>query len=158
VIFFLVWFPTLTQKSKKKFGCVMDGFAPANVDPADLPEGFQAAGTPIQGGTGGATSEAAAAAEEQRLAILQQVLTPEALGRLQRIKLVRHDKAKQVENGIIAMAKTGKLPGRINEGKLIEMLERGSAKEAQKQTSISIQRKKYVFDSDDEDDNDEDLM
>ena len=57
---------------------------------------------------------------------------------------------------IVSMAMTGKLPGRINEGKLIEMLEGIGAK--QQATSISIQRKRYAFDSDDEDDNDDDLL
>ena len=135
----------------------MDNLAPANIDPSELPDGFKPAATPQAGGNGagGANDQAA---EEQRLSILQQALTPEALARLRRIKLVKESKAKQVENGIIAMAMNGKLPGRINEGKLIEMLERGSAKEAQKESSISIQRKKYAFDSDDDDDNDEDLM
>ena len=136
----------------------MDNLAPANIDPNDLPAGFQAA-APSGGGSGNNHGASQAAAEdEQRLAILQQALTPEALARLRRIKLVKESNAKQVENGIIALAMSNKLPGRITEGKLIEMLERGSAAKSQKQASISIQRKKYAFDSDDEDDNDDDLM
>lgn len=139
----------------------MENLTPATIDPSELPQGFQAA-APSQGGGGPAADpqhqQQAAAAEEQRLAILQQALTADALARLRRIKLVKESNAKQVENGIIAMAMNGKLPGRITEAKLIEMLERGSAAKAQKQTSISIQRKKYAFDSDDEDDNDDDLM
>jgi programmed cell death protein 5 len=57
------------------------------------------------------------------------------------------------------MAMQGKLPGKINEGQLIEMLERGvrGAGQNDKGQKISIQRKKYAFDSDDEDD-DEDLL
>eukprot|EP00977_Amphora_coffeiformis_P008876 scaffold2003_cov157-Amphora_coffeaeformis.AAC.10 len=136
----------------------MDNLAPANIDPSELPEGFQAAAPPGASGAGGGGNDQGAAAEEQRQHILQQALTPEAIARLRRIKLVKEQKVKQVENTIIAMAMNGKLPGRINEGKLIEMLERGSAQESQKQSSISIQRKKYVFDSDDDDDNDDDLM
>ena len=132
----------------------MDNLEPAKLAPNELPEGFQAA--PQGGAAVGGQDQAAA--EEQRLAILQQALTPEALARLRRIKLVKESKAKQLENAIISMAMSGKLPGRINEGKLIEMLERGSAKDSQKNTSISIQRKKYAFDSDDEDDDDDDLM
>lgn len=137
----------------------MDNLAPANIDPSELPEGFKAA-APSGGGRsgGGGDDQEGAAAEEQRQSILQQALTPDALARLRRIKLVKEDKVKKVENGIIGMAMNGKLPGRITEGKLIEMLERGSAKESQKQASISIQRKKYAFDSDDDDDNDDDLM
>lgn len=52
----------------------------------------------------------------------------------------------------------GKLPGRVNEGKLIEMLEGIGAKQSSAANKISIQRKKYAFDSDDDDDNDDDLM
>jgi len=137
----------------------MDNLAPANIDPSELPEGFKAAAPPGGVGSGGSGGiDQGAAAEEQRQHILQQALTPEALSRLRRIKLVKEAKVKQVENTIITMAMNGKLPGRINEGKLIEMLERGSAQESQKQSSISIQRKKYTFDSDDDDDNDDDLM
>lgn len=56
------------------------------------------------------------------------------------------------------MAMQGKLPGRVNEGKLIEMLEGIGAKQSSTANKISIQRKKYAFDSDDDDDNDDDLM
>ena len=57
------------------------------------------------------------------------------------------------------MALQGKLTGSINEGKLIEMLERIGMSQGSSVTSkISIQRKKYTFDSDDDDDNDDDLM
>ena len=137
----------------------MDNLAPANIDPSELPEGFQMASTAGQGGNPQQQQQQAAAAQEQRLAILQQALTPEALARLRRIQLVNPAGVKQVENSILALAMNGKLSGRITEGKLVEMLERGSAaKAAQKQTSISIQRKKYAFDSDDDDDNDDELM
>ena len=136
----------------------MDNLAPANIDPSQLPDGFQMASAPGAGGGGDQQQAAAAAAEEQRLAMLQQALTPEALARLRRIKLVKESAAKSVENSIITMAVNGKLPARITEAKLVEMLERASASKAQYQTSISIQRKKYAFDSDDEDDNDDDLM
>jgi programmed cell death protein 5 len=56
------------------------------------------------------------------------------------------------------MAVNGKLPGRVSEAKLIEMLERSLAGSAASDSGIRIQRKKYAFDSDDEDDNDDDLM
>lgn len=57
------------------------------------------------------------------------------------------------------MAMQGKLPGRINEGRLIEMLEGLGAKQSSSSSNrINIQRKQYAFDSDDEDDDDDDLM
>lgn len=62
-----------------------------------------------------------------------------------------------VENLITSMAMQRKLPGRIDEGRLIEMLEGLGAKEAKESSSkINFQRKKYAFDSDSDDD--EDLM
>jgi programmed cell death protein 5 len=70
---------------------------------------------------------------------------------------VKNEKAMGVENMIVSMAMAGKLPGRINEGKLIEMLEGIGARKNQG-ASINIQRKKYAFDSDDDDDNDDDLL
>ncbi len=64
-----------------------------------------------------------------------------------------------VEKMIFSMAISGKLGARINEGKLIEMLESIGAATKSKATSINIQRKKYAFDSDDDDDdNDDDLL
>ena len=66
-----------------------------------------------------------------------------------------------MEAMIANMAMTGKIESKITEGKLIEMLE-GSVgahqKKAADEGKISIQRKKYNFDSDDEDDNDDDLL
>ena len=55
------------------------------------------------------------------------------------------------------MAASGKIQARINEGKLIEMLEGIGAQEPKK-SSINIQRKRYAFDSDDSDDDDDDDM
>lgn len=134
----------------------MDNLQPVtDVDPSVLPEGFT---------TGGASSPSATdpqkpAAEEQKQSILEQALTPDALARLRRIKLVKADKATAVENAIASMALSGKLPGPISEAKLIEMLERrGATEDKSSSSSISFQRKKYAMDSDSEDDNDDDLM
>lgn len=134
----------------------------------DLPEGFTqgapSSGAPAGGGDTSAGSQAQQqrqmAMEEQKQAILEQALTPDALARLRRIKLVKAATAIEVENVIASMAMAGSLPGRINEGKLIEMLERKSQSQTSNPSngSISIQRKKYAMDSDDEDDNDDDLM
>lgn len=145
----------------------MDNLQPSNISPDELPEGFTIGGPPgaaVGGdGSGGndSSSQKAAAMEEQKQAILEQALTPDALARLRRIKLVKQQNAREIENAIASMAMAGQLPGRISEGKLIEMLERKSAASASKSASsskISIQRKNYGIDSDDEDDNDDDLM
>jgi DNA-binding TFAR19-related protein (PDSD5 family) len=70
-------------------------------------------------------------------------------------QLVKTEKAAAVENLIASIAMQGKLPGRINEGRLIEMLEGlGGKQNTSTSSRISIQRKQYAFDSDDEDDDD----
>jgi programmed cell death protein 5 len=139
----------------------MDNMQASNIDPSEMPEGFSsvdptgAAAASQQGGRGGQQQQ-----QEQKEAILALALTPEALARLRRIKMVKPPKAAQLENALVNMAVNGKLPGRVSEAKLIEMLERsiaGSAGSAA-DSGISIQRKKYALDSDDEDDNDDDLM
>ncbi|KAL3934367.1 MAG: hypothetical protein SGARI_003416, partial [Bacillariaceae sp.] len=104
------------------------------------------------------------AIQEQKQMILDQAMTSEALARLGRIRMVKPDKAASVEHMIVSMAMQGKLQGRINEGKLIEILERGNRKGAAAATgthgaassSINIQRKRYALDSDEEDDDDDD--
>jgi programmed cell death protein 5 len=96
--------------------------------------------------------------EIQKQMILEQALTPEALERLRRIKLVKEKNVVALENMIVSMAMSGKLPGRINEGKLVEMLERRHnqvSANQKEQGKISIQRKKYAFESDDDDDDDD---
>jgi programmed cell death protein 5 len=137
----------------------MENFASSKVNPGELPEGFSAV-DPNNPSAPNAAGQQKQQMQEQRQMILEQACTQEALARLGRIKLVKPEKAASVENMIVSMAMQGKLPGRINEGKLIEILERGSMKTSgsQDQTQkISIQRKRYAFDSDDEDD-DEDLL
>jgi programmed cell death protein 5 len=131
--------------------------AESNINPGDLPDGFSTRGPQAQ--PDGAQNKQMQ--DEQKAMILEQACTPEALARLGRIKLVKPEKVEAVENSIVAMATQGKLPARINEGKMIEILERGSMKkagEAEKAQRISIQRKRYALDSDDEDDNDDDLL
>lgn len=70
----------------------MDNLAPANLAPGEIPDGFTSADPNHQGG-GASTSAASAEAqgkEEQKQAILQQALTPDALARLRRIKVILH--------------------------------------------------------------------
>jgi len=143
----------------------------SHLDPNEIPEGFSVT-DPNNAAPGAAAgpqgASAADAAQQQKQAILEQALTPDALARLNRIKLVKPERAAKLSQAIAGMAVQGQLPGRISEGKLIEMLERGSARDARAAASqssggagnnggIRIQRKKYAMDSDDDDDNDDDL-
>jgi len=135
-----------------------------NLNPNDIPEGFSAVDPNSSSGAGAASADPQRAKEAQagaqRQAILEQALTPEATERLRRIKLVKPERVATLEKTIATMAMQGKLPGRITEGKLIEMLEGMIGKEKHGSTAgkISIQRKKYAFDSDESEDDDEDLM
>jgi programmed cell death protein 5 len=134
----------------------MDKLTPANLKSEELPAGFSSADP--NNAASGADAEAHGE-DEQKQAILQQALTPDALARLRRIKLVKPERVTKIENQIVSLALQGKLPGPINEGRIIEMLERmGMNQSAVATNKISIQRKKYAFDSDDEEDNDDDLM
>jgi programmed cell death protein 5 len=138
-----------------------------DIKPEELPEGFTMGGGgggsnggPAGGAGGGEDAMKKQAIQEQKAMIMDQACTKEALARLGRIKLVKADKAAAVENMIVSMAMQGKLPGKITEDKLIEILERGSMQGGDSGGSssrISIQRKNYGFDSDD-DDNDDDLL
>jgi DNA-binding TFAR19-related protein (PDSD5 family) len=77
------------------------------------------------------------------------------------LQLVKKERASAVEALIASMALQGKIDSKITEGKLIEMLEGivgAQQKKAADAGKISIQRKKYNLDSDDEDDNDDDLL
>jgi programmed cell death protein 5 len=92
----------------------MDNFAPSNVKPEDLPDGFTAA-DPNNPSSGGANSEAEfkkQAIREQKQMILDQAIDSEALARLGRIKMVKPNRVASVENTIVRMAVQGKLPGK----------------------------------------------
>lgn len=71
--------------------------------------------------------------------------------------------AHSIENSAVCnMALQNKLDSKVSEAKLIEMLERTSAGVSQARGEaagkISIQRKRYNFDSDSDDENDDDLL
>lgn len=133
---------------------------PSKIAADELPEGFT-----LGGNVGGESNDQQQQQlkqqqqmEEQRRMILEQACTQEALARLGRIRMVRESKAKAIENSIVSMALAGKLPMKIDEAKMIEILERGIAQASSNQEGqISIQRKKYAFDSDDENEDDDDL-
>ena len=142
----------------------------ANVDANELlPDGFTSV-NPNGGGGGGSSGSGGSnndaelqkqAIQQQKQMILQQTLDAPALARLGRIKMVNPSHAASIENSIVSMAVQNKLPGKISEGKLIEILERNNnhfAKNAaDKSAEIQIQRKRYSIDSDDEDDDDDDI-
>ncbi len=60
--------------------------------------------------------------EEQKKAVLRQILTTEARERLGRIKVARPDVAENIENQLILLAQSGQLKNKINDEQLRELL------------------------------------
>ena len=129
-----------------------ENIGPAKIDAEELPEGF----TVGTGSSANDSGQKSAQVDEQKKAILEQACTQEALARLGRIRMVREENAKAIENTIVSMALSGKLPGKITESKMIEILERGGSSKPQER-QINIQRKRYAFDSSDEESDDGDV-
>lgn len=62
--------------------------------------------------------------ESERAEILRRILTPEARERLGRIRLAKPDVAASVEQQVIALAASGRLPRAIDDATLRALLER----------------------------------
>lgn len=86
--------------------------------------------------------------------ILKQIFTTEASERLSNVALVKPEKARQVENYVINAAQTGSLTGKVTEDQLKDLLSQVTA-QSQKQTKVTISRRRQAFDSDDSEDDDE---
>lgn len=109
-----------------------------------------------QGGAPGAEDQQAAAAQraqedEQRMAMLAAILLPQARERLARIRLVKPEKARAIEEMIIGAARQGALREKVTEERLIELLEQVNER-AEKKTTVTIQRRRRAFDDDSDDD------
>ncbi|KAL2918467.1 hypothetical protein HK105_201868 [Polyrhizophydium stewartii] len=75
--------------------------------------------------------------EEMRRNMLFQILDNSARERLARIKIVKSDKARAVEDMLLRMAQSGQLRGKVNESQLIEFLEQIS-EQSQQSTKITV--------------------
>jgi len=76
---------------------------------------------------------------EQKKAVLRQILTTEARERLGRIKVARPDVAENVENQLIMFAQSGQLKNKINDEQLRELL----SKIIPKKRDIKIKRRGF---------------
>lgn len=94
------------------------------------------------------------AMEEQKKAMLLGLLDEGARARLARIAAVKPEKAQRVENYILMLAQKGQIQTAVSESKIIELLDQLASSE--KVTKVIVQRR--TIDSEDEDDNDDDLM
>ncbi|EDN04250.1 dsDNA-binding protein PDCD5 [Histoplasma capsulatum] len=88
-------------------------------------------------------------------AILNQILLPEAADRLGRIRLVKEERAADIENRLIMLARTGQLQAKVTEEQLKELL--NAVAENKKEEKIVINRRKDGWDNDDDGDDLSDL-
>ena len=87
---------------------------------------------------------------EMKNSLLTQILDQSARARLNSIALVKPDRAKSIENMLIQMARSGQLQGKLSETLLISLLERVN-KQMEKSSKVTIDRRRYAMDSDDDD-------
>ncbi|ELP93307.1 programmed cell death protein, putative [Entamoeba invadens IP1] len=76
--------------------------------------------------------------EEKRQQILEACLDSGAKERLSSVRLVKPEKARQVEDMIMMMAQQGQMTGQINEGGLISLLDQVQQKT---ETKITMKHK-----------------
>lgn len=78
-----------------------------------------------------------------------QILDTDARERLGRVSIVKPEKARAVEDYLINMARMGKMTTKIDENQLIELLEQVT-EQGKKDTKITVNRKRYESDSDED--------
>jgi DNA-binding TFAR19-related protein (PDSD5 family) len=86
--------------------------------------------------------------EEARQHILSQILHPEAADRLGRIRLVKEQRATDVENRLITLAQTGQLRSKVTEEQLKELL--NAVADNKEEEKIVVNRRKGWDDEDDD--------
>ncbi|MCJ1312416.1 hypothetical protein MMC25_006090 [Agyrium rufum] len=109
-----------------------------------------------QGGAGGSGAGGDDQRKQQeadtRNSILAQILLPEAADRLGRIRLVKESRARDIENRLIMLARTGQLRGKVSEDQLKELL--GAIAEQEEKegggNKIVVTRRKGGWDDDDD--------
>ncbi|KAK4124934.1 DNA-binding TFAR19-related protein [Parathielavia appendiculata] len=103
------------------------------------------------GGTGGSGSQEQAQRQQQeaeaRKSILNQILEPEAADRLGRIRLVKEQRASDIENRLIMLAQTGQLRQKVTEDQLKELL--NAMADNKEEEKIVVNRRKGWEDDDD---------
>ncbi|KAG5924722.1 hypothetical protein E4U53_003386 [Claviceps sorghi] len=86
--------------------------------------------------------------DEARQHILNQILHPEAADRLGRIRLVKEQRAVDVENRLITLAQTGQLRQKVTEAQLKELL--SAVADTKEEEKIVVSRRKGWDDDDDD--------
>ncbi|XP_078038698.1 programmed cell death 5 [Augochlora pura] len=88
--------------------------------------------------------------EEMRNSILIQVLDQSARARLNTLSIGKPEKGKMVEDIILNMAQRGRLPGKLGEKELINLLESVN-QQTKRTTVVKFDRRRAALDSDDDD-------
>ena len=88
--------------------------------------------------------------EEAREQMINQILSPEAKERLGRIKLVKPEKARNVEDMLILMARQHNLAAQVSDDQFKEILDKVSQNEEHKEVKI-VRRGKADDEWDDDD-------
>lgn len=86
--------------------------------------------------------------EDARASILNQILQPEAADRLGRIRLVKEERAAEIENRLISLAQSGQLRSKVTEEQLKELL--SAVAEKKEEEKIVVSRRKNWDDDDDD--------
>lgn len=86
--------------------------------------------------------------DDARQSILNQILQPEAADRLGRIRLVKEERAAEIENRLIALAQSGQLRAKVTEEQLKELL--NAVAEKKEEEKIVVSRRKNWDDDDDD--------
>lgn len=86
--------------------------------------------------------------EEARKHILDQILHPEAADRLGRIRLVKEQRATDVENRLIMLAQSGQLRQKVTEAQLKDLL--NAVADNKEEEKIVVNRRKGWDDEDDD--------
>ncbi|KAL7790768.1 DNA-binding TFAR19-related protein [Trichoderma ceciliae] len=87
-------------------------------------------------------------ADDARQQMLNQILHPEAADRLGRIRLVKEQRATDIENRLITLAQTGQLRQKVTEAQLKDLLT--AVSDNQEQEKIVVSRRKGWDDDDDD--------
>ncbi|KAG7114452.1 DNA-binding protein like [Verticillium longisporum] len=117
-------------------------------------EQLKAQGGSSGGGGGGGLGKQEQAKQRQqqeneaRQHILGQILQPEAADRLGRIRLVKEQRATEVENRLIMLAQSGQLQSKVTEAQLKELL--NAVADKQEEEKIVVSRRKGWDDDDDD--------
>ncbi|KAI1392559.1 double-stranded DNA-binding domain-containing protein [Hypoxylon trugodes] len=106
------------------------------------------AGSPGGAGQGNQAEQQKQQDTEARQSILNQILHPEAADRLGRIRLVKEERATDVENRLIMLARTGQLRQKVTEAQLKELL--NAVADNKEEEKIVVNRRKNWDDEDDD--------